>query len=60
MIIKSTIEKNIRGSISDPENESVKTYLNSIKEKFSGSDKTLAGILTNKLTSMKYDVICRV
>ena len=60
MIIKSTIERNIRGSISDPENESAKTYLDSIKEKFSGSDKALAGMLTNKLTSMKYDGICGV
>ena len=53
MIIKSTIAKNIRGSVSD--NESAKIFLDSVKQQFSRSDKAMAGMLTNKLTSMKYD-----
>ena len=53
MIIKSSIAKNIKRSV--PHNKLTSWYLFSVEQQFTKSNKVLAGILTNKLTSMKYD-----
>ncbi|XP_026416154.1 uncharacterized protein LOC113311542 [Papaver somniferum] len=53
MLIKSHINKSIRGSI--PEHDNVRDYLQAIEEQFATSDKVLAGTLMQKLSSMRYN-----
>ena len=53
MIINSSIARDIRRSA--PDNELASEYLFSVEQYFTRSSKILAGILMNKLTSMKYD-----
>lgn len=54
MTIKSTIAKNIHGSI--PNNNNVKTPLESMEQQFQGSDNALATTLMANLSSMTCDV----
>ena len=51
MLIKSHINKNIRGSILKC--DKVKDYIKAIEEKFVNFDKKLASIMMNKLFVMK-------
>ena len=53
MYIKMTIAKNIPGSI--PPSPKARDYLASVEQRFASSDKSLAGTLMAKLTTMKYD-----
>lgn len=57
MTIKSSIAKNIRVSI--PNNDNVKTPLESMEQQFQGSDNALATTLMENLSTMTCDVSYR-
>ncbi|KAF7129770.1 hypothetical protein RHSIM_Rhsim10G0161400 [Rhododendron simsii] len=53
MFMRMTIANNIKTTL--PDAEDAKVYLTSIETPFKQADKSLAGTLMAKLTTMKYD-----
>lgn len=53
MFMKMTIASNIKSTL--PPTENAKEFLKNLEERFKTSDKSLAGTLMAKLTTMKFD-----
>jgi hypothetical protein len=51
--MRMTVENNIKSNL--PTTENVKEFLKSVEERFRTTDKSLAGTLVAKLTTMKFD-----
>ncbi|KAG2704620.1 hypothetical protein I3760_05G012700 [Carya illinoinensis] len=53
MFMKMTISENIKNSL--PSVEDAQSFLKNTEERFKSADKSLAGTLMARLTTMKYD-----